>query len=483
MIKQLILLIQVLGLFFYQLIFTGDIAVTQKFPDSLIQGKEAVIEITINKDDVTGFAKFQQVLPKGFTAEPIETKGATFSFKDSKVKFIWMALPAEKEFTISYKLKPNQSTLGDFTVGGKFSFITDSDRKNIVIPIADFSVISEELVSEAAELDPIEEDVDEESIIEEDIVADVEVEEVLTPEAEVLAVDDENTKETLTINCKRSIENLENGKFKVSVEINKKGVEGFAKIIEEIPDGFLASKGNSKGGAFSFKKNEVKILWMAVPTLDVYVISYNIEAVSSTLNGDYNIIGYYSYLDNKIITKYDISRSVFNLNIEEVILEEPVEEVTKLFAVEETLTEPKTEEIVDVVPEMIKEEISESVAKIEDSADLDKSSIAANNMNKITSTSSPENGVTYKVQVGAGHRKVSSTYFKTKFNLKDNVSTINHEGWIKYLVGSYDEYKSARDKRNTLRKNVKTAFVTAYNSGIRITVQEALMISSQKWYK
>lgn len=443
MIKQLILLIQVLGLFFYQLIFTGDLAVTQKVPSSLIQGKDAVIEITINKEDVSGFAKIQQVLPEGFTAEPIETKGATFSYKDNKVKFIWMALPVEKEFTVSYKLKPNQSTLGDYTLGGKFSFILESERKNIEIPAASFSVLPEELVAD-------------DELIEEE-----------TPLLEEIAVED--TNETLTINCKRSIENLENGKFRVSVEINKKGVEGFAKIIEEIPDGFLASKGNSKGGAFSFKKNEVKILWMALPTVDVYVVSYNIEAVSTTLNGDYNIIGNYSYLDNKIITKYDISGSVFNLNNEEAITEE-------------TEVEPQIEEGLVVVPEIIKEEVLEPVAKIEDPAVVEENPVVPDN-SEATSTPNPEYQVTYKVQVGAGHKRVPSTYFKTKFNLTDNISTTNHEGWIKYLVGSYDEYKSARDKRNTVRNNVKTAFVTAYNSGIRITVQEALMISRQKWYK
>jgi len=78
---------------------------------------------------------------------------------------------------------------------------------------------------------------------------------------------------------------------------------------------------------------------------------------------------------------------------------------------------------------------------------------------------------------------VPTTYFATVFKLQDQVSTINHEGWIKYLVGSYNEYQLARDKRNDVREKVETAFVTAYNSGSRITVQEALMISNQKWYK
>ena len=46
--------------------------------------------------------------------------------------------------------------------------------------------------------------------------------------------------------------------------------------------------------------------------------------------------------------------------------------------------------------------------------------------------------------------------------------------------------KEARDKRNQVwaeNNKINDAFVTAYNSGERISVQEALMISKQKWFK
>jgi hypothetical protein len=416
MIKQLILLVQVLGLFFYQLIFSGDITVNQKVSKTIIQGKESIVEVFINKADVTGFAKVQQVIPDGFSVDLIETKGATFSFKDNKVKFIWMSLPSEEEFTVSYKLIPDNNVVGDFTLEGKFSFIADNERKNIEIPPVSFSVLSE--------------GIEEEQLADNNIVSKEDVS-VTAPVLVSPPVDEiiENPSK-ISVNCTRTIKSIDENKFKVTLEVKKIGVEGFAKVSEILPQGFIASELESKGGVFSFKGKEVKILWMAVPGDDSYTVNYIIEPTASAQKGTQEIVGQYYYLDQDISSKSNIEKATFYYEPNELV----------------------EEEVVEVIEQP-------------------------------TSTPNPEHGVTYKVQVGAGHKSVSSFYFKKKFNLKESVSTINHQGWIKYLVGSFDEYKQARDKRESVRDNIQTAFVTAYNSGDRITVQEALMISRQKWYK
>ena len=446
MIKQLILLVQFLGLFFYQLLFTGDIAVTQKFPTFISQGSEALIEITIKKNDISGFAKIQQTFPDGFTAEPVDTKGATFSFKENKIKFIWMALPAESEFTISYKLKANENTSGEFTIDGKFSFISESERKNVDIPSATFKV-GNELVAD----EPVTTPVIEAPVIEAPVVNPI-VEQVTTISP--------------SINANRTIENLESGKYKITIELDKKGIQGFAKLTEQIPSGFTATENETKGGVFSFKDQDVKILWMAIPKDEKFTISYYLEANSETANGNYKLKGYFSYLENDVTSKYDFVESSFELKSNQLVADNPI------------IENPVVEQPIVEKPIVEKPVVEKPVVEkpIVDQPVVDPT-------NKITSIPNPQTGVSYKVQVGAGHQKVSANYFSAKFNLSDNISTETHEGWIKYIVGSYNEYKLARDKRNSIRNNVKTAFVTAYNTGKRITVQEALMISNQKWYK
>ena len=467
MIKQVVILAQLLGLFFYQLFFIGDLTVTQNMPVSIPQGKETVVEIIIAKEGVSGFAKIQQDFPNGFIVEPIDAKGATFSFKDNKLKFIWMSLPEENAFTISYKITPDETVEGDFMLGGKFSFISENERKNIEIPVSNFTIVKrvEEDLIVAEEII--------ESSLQESLTAAIndvlEVEDAVLEDSTINlgAVEEEigEVKKSgstmispVSILCKRTINSLGNGKYKVVLEISKTGVEGFCKITEEIPSGFLASEDNSNNGVFSFKGSAMKILWMGAPKEEVYSISYFIEANTGVENGLYGIVGFYSYLENDVTSKSVIDATSFTLNVKELRAEESVLIIPPTDIVEEVLVAEEANKGVEVKKPIV----------VKDA---------------ITSTPRSEREVVYKVQVGAGHEKVSTTYFATVFKLQDKVSTINHEGWIKYLVGSYTEYTSAKDKRDVVRGSVKNAFVTAYNSGYRITVQEALMISNQKWYK
>ena len=93
-----------------------------------------------------------------------------------------------------------------------------------------------------------------------------------------------------------------------------------------------------------------------------------------------------------------------------------------------------------------------------------------------------ESAIIYKVQILAAHRAAGKKYFYNRYNYNGKFNIENHQGWIKYTAGEFNEYKNARNKRESLQSHkFPGPFVTAYNRGNRITVQEALMISKQDW--
>jgi chemotaxis protein histidine kinase CheA len=111
----------------------AQVTVKTKLPATAVPGGSFTVEINIAKSDVTGFAKLQQQLPPGFTAEAGEMANATFSFKDQKVKFLWMALPNE-DFKVSYKVSVDGSLSGNQIIDGTFAYIKDNETEKLIIP-------------------------------------------------------------------------------------------------------------------------------------------------------------------------------------------------------------------------------------------------------------------------------------------------------------------------------------------------------------
>ena len=96
----------------------------------------------------------------------------------------------------------------------------------------------------------------------------------------------------------------------------------------------------------------------------------------------------------------------------------------------------------------------------------------------------PSHGISYSVQILAAHRVVEKTYFTARHQFSGDYNIEHHDGWVKYTTGKYAEYSSARAARTEVSsssKDLPGPFVTAYQDGNRITVQEALLITHQRW--
>jgi cell division protein FtsN len=95
-----------------------------------------------------------------------------------------------------------------------------------------------------------------------------------------------------------------------------------------------------------------------------------------------------------------------------------------------------------------------------------------------------EGNVLFLVQIGAFRAAIATETLAKKFNLSENIKSEMAEGYNKFMVGNFNEYKLARNHRETIKqKGCASAFVAAYNGPKRITVQEALMITNQRWFK
>jgi hypothetical protein len=215
------------------------------------------------------------------------------------------------------------------------------------------------------------------------------------------------------------------GEAFVWIEIRKDGTRGFARYSDALPAVWNVRAVQTEGASFSVSEGRIRFVWVDVPDRDTVRIAYAVKAPEGETLA---LMGEYTYIEK--------NRSM-------------------------TITLP---------PDSL------------------RIPVTAMTDEQRTPVTKPETnpGVTYHVQIGAfKNPKVTASRLKSKYRLSAPVRSDMHNGLHKFFTGNHSEYTMARGVREKLRAEhgVSDPFVVAYHRGKRITVQEALSITRQKWHQ
>ena len=481
MVNQLVLLVNVIGLLLFDSFLLTDLAITQNVPGTLAPGTEVRVTVTLEKGDLSGFAKLQLDLPPGMSATAIETKGASFTFADGKAKFIWMALPSSPTFKISYTLAADPTASGSMSIQGRLSYIENNERKTFELPTSTVNLGAPSPVPVAQTALP------DDGTSENDLVSAAGG----APVGKVMmaVVDQASGIAPMQglggVGGTRTITPITAKELLVEVVVKKGDIRGFGKLQEVIPQGFTALEKASDEAIFTAQDRIVKFVWLNLPAKEEIKVVYKLRA-NEKPDGEYTIDGEFGYLLNDETQKAVIGSSKFFTGPK--ALEALAQDPSNMNAMSNEDAELALRQ--RLAAEAAQKAEAEAKAKAEAEAkarEKQPTPVIAKvpTLEKATNRiPAPEKGVNFKVQIAAAHREVGKPYFQARHSYSGDFQIERHQGWVKYVTGNHPDYRSARDQRVAFVQaghNFRGPFVTAYNNGERITVQEALVLSKQQW--
>jgi len=357
-------------------------------------------------------------------------------------------------------------------IKGDFSFINDNERKQLEIPDLIFK-------------------------INKDLIAEEKVEE-----------------KTSSVETTRIIEKADGG-YIVTISAKIENHKGFARIKEELPTNSTAEAIETSGSVFKNVDGFAKFIWSELSdTNEEIIVKYKLNNFNN-IDSIFSIKGVYSseklisdgfnsgvaieettfipIANNNEILAIEIeSKDTNNTKIEKNEQDNKVVIIEENKPFDDTVSNEEIEIVNEItiknIPKDTQALIVENIKKdtITEQVELKDEELNDNSKNEsiqnVITTKKINNNVDYKVQILAGHQIINSLYLAKEFNYKGDYEIESHMGWIKYTVGNHSEYKKARDSRNELKNHeFPGPFVSAYNYGERISVQEALILSKQNW--
>ncbi|MCK6648797.1 MAG: hypothetical protein L6Q66_03995, partial [Bacteroidia bacterium] len=100
--------------------------------------------------------------------------------------------------------------------------------------------------------------------------------------------------------------------FVVELTINKGSTSGFAKLQQDLPEGFTAVQDDNNGASFTFSNQSVKLIWMSLPADKEFKVKYKVK-VAAGVSGDKTIGGKFSYVADNVKQSVDISPATVNV--------------------------------------------------------------------------------------------------------------------------------------------------------------------------
>lgn len=433
MIRPLILVVNLLLLAILRL-FVGSPYAEIKAPQSVKAGESFLVEVTISTNGETDFMRYSMDFPQGWLVEKVETAGSSFKFEKQTVKFLWSRVGEVKELNISYKVTPPADATGEFTMNCKLSHTVDNLPANI-------------------QLNPM-------------VVKVNPAGNGSTEEAVKKVVPDSTAKPPVAISITRSVPTDEvKETFVVDLVVNKDDLKSFGKIEDTLPAGFTAVLVKADGADFRFENGVAKFSWFVLPTKQTLNVQYRVM-IDPGVSGDQSIAGHFSYVENETGKLMAIAPSVVKIKKTEPVVDNTGDH-----------TGDKTG---NTTGDNTGNTTGNTTGNNTGNTTGNTGNVAENNTGNSTEKTGGA-GVNYTVQIGAFHRMLPASYFTETFHVSP-VNMEQNDGLNKYTTGSYTAYQAAHDNRNSVRnQGVSDAFVVAYNNGKRITVQEALMITNQKW--
>lgn len=223
-------------------------------PENVEMGNEFVVTVSLEKNGVEGYAKYQAEFPEGVIAKVVDKGSAKFKFEDNKVKFIWMNLPTEEKFEVSYRVIVNKSDITEVPVAGTFSYLSDNQR--MTIDVLRKNVFMGPLTQPS------------------------------TPAANAM----------VAIN--RNVTSLGDNQYKVELNIQSSDVSGFAKIQDIIPSGATVSSLSNNDAVFSVVNTKVKFVWMTFPTENGnFTVAYKLDLNNASSQNANDLMGEFAYIE------------------------------------------------------------------------------------------------------------------------------------------------------------------------------------------